>query len=259
MKVIGKVKQFFQHTITRLVIAFSIIGVSIAAVEKQQESLLCSEIDVNIQTKGNSYFINEEDVMDVLTNNGSLLIIGRSFEELNIQHLENKLKNTPFVHQVKMYKDLSGRLHVNIDQVKPIARLVKSRGRDKYIDELGNIIPTSKRHTVRVPLLSGNYTGFKKIDNINETAYGRDLFKLLQFVSNEPLWKAQIAQMDLDRRGNIEMYTQVSKQLVKFGKPENLEAKFNKMEIFYTEILPAKGWNTYKTVNVKFKGQIICE
>ena len=33
--------------------------------------------------------------------------------------------------------------------------------------------------------------------------------------------------------------------------------KFNKISLFYNKIIPSKGWNTYKTVNVKFKDQII--
>ena len=29
--------------------------------------------------------------------------------------------------------------------------------------------------------------------------------------------------------------------------------------LFYKNIAPTKGWNTYKTINVKFKNQIICD
>ena len=63
----------------------------------------------------------------------------------------------------------------------------------------------------------------------------------------------------LDKKGNIKMYTQVSKQVVEFGRPEEIEEKFKKLKIFYKEILPAKGWNSYDKVSVKFKDQIVCE
>ena len=38
-----------------------------------------------------------------------------------------------------------------------------------------------------------------------------------------------------------------------------LEEKFQKISLFYNDIVSAKGWNTYKSVNVKFKNQIICD
>ena len=31
------------------------------------------------------------------------------------------------------------------------------------------------------------------------------------------------------------------------------------IKIFYKKILPYKGWNSYESVSVKFKGQIICK
>jgi cell division protein FtsQ len=55
------------------------------------------------------------------------------------------------------------------------------------------------------------------------------------------------------------MYQQVGKQVIEFGEAKDIEEKFKKINLFYEEILPAKGWNTYSRVNVKYKGQIVCE
>ena len=37
-----------------------------------------------------------------------------------------------------------------------------------------------------------------------------------------------------------------------------MEIKFKKLELFYKNILPTKGWNYYESVNLKFKNQIVC-
>jgi cell division protein FtsQ len=83
--------------------------------------------------------------------------------------------------------------------------------------------------------------------------------ELLKFIESSTFWKAQIAQLHIDASGNIKMYQQVGKQVIDFGKPEMIESKFRKIEIFYEEIMPTKGWNTYNRVSVKFKNQIVCE
>jgi cell division protein FtsQ len=85
------------------------------------------------------------------------------------------------------------------------------------------------------------------------------MMELLNFIEKDPFWKAQISQMHIDKKGNIKMYTQVSKQVVEFGKPEDIEEKFRNLKIFYKDILPTKGWNSYDRVSVKFKDQIVCE
>jgi cell division protein FtsQ len=85
------------------------------------------------------------------------------------------------------------------------------------------------------------------------------LMQLLKFIENDKFWKAQITQMNINNSGNIKMYTQVSKQVIEFGTPEEISEKFKKLKIFYKDILPYKGWNSYERVSVKFKDQIVCE
>jgi cell division protein FtsQ len=36
--------------------------------------------------------------------------------------------------------------------------------------------------------------------------------------------------------------------LIDFGKPVDIEEKFRNLKIFYKEILPTKGWNSYESV-----------
>ena len=82
---------------------------------------------------------------------------------------------------------------------------------------------------------------------------------LIHYINEHPFWKSQIAEMYVNKKGEVTFYTQISKQRVEFGKPENIEAKFKKLKIFYKEILPAKGWNNYEKVSLKYNNQIVCE
>ena len=65
--------------------------------------------------------------------------------------------------------------------------------------------------------------------------------------------------MCVDSNKNIVIHPYLSKQKIIFGYPDMLEEKFNKISLFYNKIIPLKGWNIYKSVNVKFKDQIICD
>jgi cell division protein FtsQ len=121
------------------------------------------------------------------------------------------------------------------------------------------VLPLSKRYTARVVLIDGSYANNAKLYDLMKSEYDRQLMDLLKYIDRDKFWKAQIAQLNIDRRGNIKMYTQVSKQVVEFGEPVDIAEKFMKLKVFYKDILPAKGWNNYNRVSVKFKDQIVCE
>ena len=95
--------------------------------------------------------------------------------------------------------------------------------------------------------------------DLTETEEGQKIYDLLKYIQRDRFWKAQVAQLDIAEDGEIIIYPQVTKQLVEFGQAENIDSKFERLKIFYKQILPRKGWNLYKRVNLKYKDQIIAE
>ena len=246
-------------SIGKLVGLVILIFGSIGLVEKNYGSRVCTSISVDIDNQFENYFINESDIVDLITEGGDIRIVGEAFNNLNLKEIENTLLETKFIQNAEVYKDLEGNLLIKVNQCRPIARLMSQRMNDRYISNKGEVLPLSRRYTARVLLIDGAYADNAKLYDLTETEYGSQLMDMLIFIENDQFWKAQIAQMTIDKRGNIKMYTQVSKQVVEFGQPEEIEEKFLKLKIFYKDILPAKGWNSYNRVSVKFKDQIVCE
>lgn len=245
--------------ISRVVGLLVLLLGSIGLVEKQYKSRVCTSVNINIDNQFENYFINESDIIDLITDGGERRIVGESFDNLDLKLIENVLLDTKFVQSAEVFKDLEGNLMVEINQSRPIARLISHKMNDRYISNQGEVLPLSSRYTARVMIIDGSYTDNAKLSNLTESEYDRSLMNLLTFIENDPFWKAQVAQMTIDKKGNIKMHTQVSKQVIEFGKPENIERKFKKLKIFYKDILPAKGWNSYEKVSVKYKDQIVCE
>lgn len=232
---------------------------SIGLVEKKYDERVCSSINVDIDNQFENYFINESDVVELVTDSGNRRIVGTYVSELDLTEIESELLETAFIHDAEVYKDLEGNLMISINQSRPIARMMSPKMSDRYISNQGMVLPLSKRYTARVLLIDGAYASNAKLVDLYNTEYGTKLMDLLLYIENDDFWKAQIAQMTIDKRGNINMHTQVSKQVVEFGMPQEIEAKFRKLKIFYKEILPSNGWNSYSRVSVKFKDQIVCE
>ena len=232
---------------------------SIGFVEKKQHDRVCNQIKINIENQLNNYFINEKDILSLITEGGEKKIIGTSVDEVNLKMIESKVRNHKFVKGAEVFKDLRGNLIINVTQKQPLARLIRHAGPDGYISEDGDIMPVSERYTARVVIIRGKYVDKLIDEGLTDKNEGTKVFKLLQYLNKNTFWKAQIAEINIDSEMNLVLYPQVGKQEIIFGKPVEIGDKFKKLNIFFREILPHKGWNHYEFVNVKFKDQIICE
>ena len=177
----------------------------------------------------------------------------------NVNIIEKNILANPFVKEIKLYQDLSNKLIVDLVQYQPIARLVYENKKDLYIDLHGNIFPTSTKFSERVILIHTADNINLDLKNINSTDYGKKIFTMINYIINDIFLSKIISEIDINYNKNIIIYPQVSKQKIIFGYPEKIDVKFDKLMLFYKKILPAKGWNTYKSVNLKFKNQIICD
>lgn len=75
----------------------------------------------------------------------------------------------------------------------------------------------------------------------------------------DPFWQRQITSLQVEDNGKIILGTQIGGHQIEFGKAENIEEKFQKLWLFYSQVMPYKGWNAYHLVNLEFKNQLVCQ
>ncbi len=226
---------------------------------KGNDRNVCNKVVITINNQLNNHFIDDNDIMNMITNGYTEVIEGAPYRDINVRSLENRVRNNSYVQEAEVYRDLKGNLLVNVLLRRPIARVVQEDGPDAYIAEDGAILPVSDKFSSRVLLISGSASKeIGSLDNIYNTDYSQ-LFELINHINVDNFWKAQIAQVVIQDNGEIKLLPQVTKQYIEFGDLNHIENKFSRLKIFYKEILPRKGWNTYSRVNVKYKNQIICE
>lgn len=254
MKINFNIKREIKIT-ALLAVVFLLIAVS----ERKQGTVAVKDIVIKIENIEGNQFVDESDVADLMQL-GEENLKGASLENLNMKQLEKRIRMNRFVKDAQLYSDLKGNLVVKAELRRPIARLVRNDGPDGYIAEDGTVMPVSDKFTTRVVLISGSYIrGLLAIENLNKTKETKNLLTMLEMIREDDFWRAQIAQLDIDSKGHITMLPQIGGQVIEFGVADNLETKFKRMKIFYKEILPQKGWNTYKRVNLEYEGQIIAE
>lgn len=246
----------------RIILGFSVLGcvllLTVGFTVMKNASKPVNDVLVHIEDQDGDFFTNQFEIINLMNASNTDYVLGTSIGNLDLQELELRVESNPFVKDAQIFRDLKGNLIVNVIQARPIARIFKPNGQDLYVDAEGNLLETISKQTARVPIIELKRS-FSWEKNLNETEYGIKVLNMLQYINDDKFWSAQIAGLIIERDGDLTLLPQVSKQEVKFGMPVDLETKFKKLKVFYTEILPNKGWNTYSLVNLKFKNQIVCE
>lgn len=254
-------KKFNIKIRAEIKIAVAIVGIFflIAFSERKQSGVVCKNIVVDLENTNENHFLDEADVLKIIEGSGQS-IIGKSIEEINLRALETRLENDKHILNAEIFGDVKGNLTVNVNLRRPIARLVRTNGPDAYVAEDGAVMETSEKYAARIILVSGPMVK-ELIDkgDLNSSEEGMQLMHMIEFVNKDQFWKAQVAQLDFNQAGKVFIYPQVTGQIVEFGKLENIEVKFQKLMIFYKEILPQMGWTKYERVNVEYDGQVIAE
>lgn len=239
--------------------ALLVVVAIIAFTERRQGNVSIKDISIKIENVNENHFVDEADVVDLMQLDQENLK-GAELESVNLKDIEKRIKAEPFIRNADMYSDLKGNVVVNVELRRPVARIVRNDGPDGYIAEDGTVMPVSDKYTSRVVLISGGYVRqLLKQKTVDETEDGVLLMELIKTIRADEFWSAQIAQLDIDSKARITMFSQVGDERIEFGKPDKQESKFKKLKIFYKEILPRMGWNKYQRVNLEYEGQIVAE
>jgi cell division protein FtsQ len=219
----------------------------------------CREIAIAIETNNVHSLLEKNDIRVLIAPNGLESPIGKIYKKINLNKLEEQVLRNKLVKSCQVHRGLSGVLTVDVEEYKPIARVVTGLSdgtTNSYVTEKGDFIGVSESYTPRVLLLTGKY--FDRNKNLKEVK-SKPLLELIQAINEDEFWKAQITQLIVEKDGGVTLIPEVGLHVIEFGMALEVEAKFRKLKVFYKKILSTKGWNAYRKVSVKYRNQIVCE
>jgi len=249
-----------------LVLAYVVVAFGFDA--GKQQHLVCNQVEVCILDSSRSAFITPAIVKNLLQKKG-INLIGKNFNEIDLSSLENTLNNCPPIENAEAYKTVGGKLVIEVRQRSPILRVIDANNVSYYIDNKGYVMRLSGNYTSRVIIANGYIhcavpdNGRLSVLDVDNSLKDKhymlaDLFKLAQFIADDDFWNAQIEQVFVNALGDFELIPRVGAHVIVFGDFSNCEEKFSNLMSFYKNGLPAVGWNKYETINLKYKGQVIC-
>jgi cell division protein FtsQ len=242
-----------------VLISGGMLTLLIAAVGKQKRNT-CKDYAIVIKGNDENLFLSKSDILKTVKAATKGNIKGQSKKSFNLLRLENLLEENEWVKDAQLYFDNKDVLHVSVVERQPIARIFTSGGKTFYIDDEVQMMKLSGKRTAAVPV----FTGYpdKKMQTKKESVLLNDIKIAAQLINNDSFWTAQVAQIDMkpsdaDESWEFEMTPVVGNHVIKLGDGQNIAQKFNRLFIFYKEVLSRTGFNKYKTIDVRYAGQVI--
>ncbi len=226
----------------------------------------CKDVQIKITSLGSEELLTTQIIKDQLTKNFGKLQ-EQKLKSIRVEEIQKFLKQNPYIDDATAKVSLNGELQVAIRQSRPIVRVFNTAGNNFYLDEKGKMMPASIDFPIRVLVASGSIEGdFKPGKNIfklpkTEKEKNASLYKvynLAKTIDADTTAKALIEQCFVDPKGKIGLVTKVGKHQVILGDTSDCQNKISNLITFYRYGLPKLGWDTYKSINLTYKNQVVC-
>lgn len=197
----------------------------------------------------------KKNILNTISGGAPEQLKGQLLKTFDLQQLESILEKNLWIRNAELFFDNNDVLHVDITERKPVARVFAVSGETFYVDDLGEQLPTTNDQVARVPV-------FTSFPQITKPLIGKDSVLLQQikevglYLLNHDFWMAQVEQVNINNY-EMEMIPKLGQHTIQFGDGTNVEAKFNRLLLFYKQIMNKTGWNYYSNLDVRYDKQLV--
>jgi len=233
------------------------------------KNTICEHYKVSIKYNDVDTFLRVVNIEKELISSGDS-IIGKTLKEINTNDIERHLRKDPYIKDADVFSTVEGNIQINVIQRMPLVRIINKNNDAYYIDTEGSLMPLSSKATSRVLVANGNikdsYSPSTRLSLDPEVAIERNsasdnlqnIYYLAIYINQDDFLSTMIDQIYIRSNNEIEMIPKVGNQLIIFGNINDFEVKFEKLKALYKDGFKKTGWSHYKTINLKYKNQVVC-
>ena len=237
-------KRLIQYSIL-LVLAVALTTGILWARDKSRGEL-CSRVDVEVVNADSTSFVTPQGVINDLKGQG-IKLVGKHMGDIDASDIEEALKLSPYLENADIVKCQDGRLLIRVNQLVPVLRVFDGDN-SYYVNRVGKRMEANLYYHCDVPVVKGHFT-----KRYPETR----LLPLINYVEGDSLLRSLVTMYYVRDTNNIIIVPQISGHVINIGDASGFENKFAKLKLFYNQVLPKKGWNTYDTISVKWNHQVV--
>lgn len=210
---------------------------------KTRDTMSCHSLEVEMMDT--LRFFRESDIREAI-NTECGPFIGQRINDINVNSIEQALRSKDHIEDVEAWITDDCILHIKLWQRMPSIKLAPTGREGCYVDRNGLQYPLCEDFAVAVPVIRGNIP-----DN---PIVATDLLEFVR-ISQEEGWIDKYSAIMMDGNGDISFQLEGMEELFIIGSVSDLNDKLSRISSYIDRISEK---NSYSTVSVKYRNQIIC-
>lgn len=207
---------------------------------------VCKDVEILVINADSTAFVTPQGVLNDLKGQG-VKIVGKRMGDIDASEIEEALSNSPYLENADLVKCQEGKVQIRVSQLVPVLRVFDGE-ESYYVNRAGKHMAATRFYHCDVPVVQGHFT--KKYPATR-------LLPLIDYVEGDSLLRSLVTMYQVRDTNNIILVPNLSGHVINIGAADGFENKFAKLKLFYSEVLPKRGWNTYDTISVKWNHQIV--
>jgi cell division protein FtsQ len=98
----------------------------------------------------------------------------------------------------------------------------------------------------------------KPISALSDTSALRQIYPVAYHIAGDEFLRSFVDQVYVNESGELELVPKLGHQVIMMGDGQDAAEKLENLKMFYLRIMNKINWNTYKTINLKYKNQVVC-
>lgn len=169
--------------------------------------------------------------------------------DVDLKRVEQAAAKSPFLRNCQASTSIGGAVVVYAVQRRPVMH-VCAQGQEFYVDDQGYRLPMSRAGACDVIVASGAVPPKGK--------WLKQVWNLAMYIDQHPDLRPLFDQIYRSPQGDLYLTPKLGSHVVQMGSDQDLDAKFHNLMALYSRGLSQAGWDTYRQVSVKYRGQIVC-
>ncbi len=237
-------KRLIQNSILLVLAAALVTGILWARDKSRGEE--CTGIEVQVINADSTSFVTPQGVLNDLKGQG-IKLVGKRMGDIDASEIEEALRLSPYLENADIVKCQDGKVLIRVSQLVPVFRVFDG-GSSYYVNRAGKHMSATNYYHSDVPVVQGHFT--RKFPPTH-------LLPLIDYVESDSLLHSLVTMYIMRDTNNIILVPSISGHVVNIGNVSGLENKFAKLKLFYREVMPQRGWNTFDTISVKWNHQVV--
>lgn len=237
-------KRLIQNSILLVLAAALVTGILWARDKSRGEE--CTSIEVQVANADSTSFVTPQGVLNDLKDQG-IKLVGKRMGDIDASDIEEALRLSPYLESADIVKCQDGKVLIRVSQLVPVFRVFDGES-SYYVNRAGKHMAATNFYHSDVPVVQGHFT--RKYPPTR-------LLPLIDYVEKDSLLHSLVTMFIVRDSNNVILVPDISGHVVNIGNVTGLENKFAKLKLFYSEVMPKRGWNTFDTISVKWNHQVV--